>query len=327
MSLLEILRGKGADKPRPIVILSSSIQDFFVMRDVLFVRGVVQRRDEPAMPRMFVRRWDGSLHEVQPRQDPFNPTRPEHWAFQFHHALPPGTPTADIGRISLVFDFPRDRFVAEKVTEPGHARDEFLGSEAGFWEAVQANPAAKVLEIGSRARSGISRRGLFPASCAYTGLDIAPGENVDVVGDAHFLSQLFPGEQFDFAFSVSVWEHLAMPWRVSIELNRVMKTGGLAMINTHQSWPVHEEPWDYFRFSDFAWDTLFNAATGFEIVARGMGSRCVMAPSLFSPPLHDCRIEWHYGCLATRAVVRKTGPTSLSWPVDPSSVTRGSYSH
>ena len=153
MSMFRLFSRGKRDKPRPVVILGCAIQDFFVMRGVLFVRGVVERRDEPAMPRMFVRRWDGTLHEAQPRQDPFNPTRPEHWAFHFHHVLPPDTPTADIGRISLVFDFPRDRFIAERVTEPGHARDDYNNSESGFWDAVKANQGrvnrlfARMLEI------------------------------------------------------------------------------------------------------------------------------------------------------------------------------------
>lgn len=319
-------RGKR-DKARPAIILGCGIQDFFVMRGVLFVRGVVERRLEKKPPLISVRLGDGSLHPVRLDEDPFVPTVAAHWSFSVSHILPPKTPTDAIGRISVVFDFPDGRFEMTDLTSAGHARDEFLNSEKGFWDAVRANPTANVLEIGSRARSGVSRRNFFPETCNYVGLDIMAGENVSVVGDAHELSSLFPAEHFDFVFSVSVWEHLAMPWKVSIELNRVMKTGGLAMINTHQSWPVHEEPWDYFRFSDFAWDTLFNAATGFEIVARGMGTQCVMAPSLFNPPFHDCRIEWHYGCLSTRAVVRKVGGTALSWPVDPASVTRGRYSH
>ncbi|MBI5426147.1 MAG: methyltransferase domain-containing protein [Opitutae bacterium] len=211
--------------------------------------------------------------------------------------------------------------------QAGLAADPFLNSEGPFWGAVQALPQGNVLEIGSRARSGISRRNLFPATCNYTGFDILAGENVTVVGDAHALSQTLPRDHFDFVFSVSVWEHLAMPWLVSLELNKVMKLGGLAMINTHQSWPVHEVPWDYFRFSDFAWDALFNAATGFEIVGRGMGMPCVMGPSLLRADSHASRVEWHYGCLASRVIVRKIGASNLSWSVPPDLVSQGCYPH
>jgi hypothetical protein len=112
---------------------------------------------------------------------------------------------------------------------------------------------------------------------------------------------------------------------VSLELNKVMKVGGMAMINTHQSWPSHEEPWDYFRFSNESWDALFNAQTGFEIVARGTGIPCVMGESQFHPSIHASRVEWHYGYLATRCVAKKIGETRLEWPVDPAIVSKGKY--
>jgi hypothetical protein len=192
---------------------------------------------------------------------------------------------------------------------------------------VNAHPLANVLEIGSRARSGINRRGLFPLTCSYTGFDIVEGENVDCVGDAHALSKFLPTDHYDAVFSVSVWEHLSMPWLVSLELNKVMKVGGLAMINTHQSWPSHEEPWDYFRFSNDSWDALFNAATGFEIVGRGAGIPCAMGPSQLHASVHASRIDWHYGYLATRCIARKVGNTRLEWPVDPGIVAKKAYPH
>jgi hypothetical protein len=106
-----------------------------------------------------------------------------------------------------------------------------------------------------------------------------------------------------------------------------MKPGALVMVNTHQAWPSHEEPWDFYRFSEYAWATLFNAATGFEIVAAGMGSPAVMAAALPEPHLQDQHIEWHYGYLATRCIARKIGPTTLSWPVPTELVSRGLYPH
>lgn len=325
-SLLHWLAKFRPGLPLRSISAEFSIRDFFVFRDVLFVRGRVQRLG-PHAPVPYVQRWDGTLHAVNAANDDFNASDTAHWSFHFHHALPAGTPFEHLQQIQIIFQYPDGRLEVSSPAQPGLASDPFLNSEGPFWGAVQARPQANVLEIGSRARSGISRRHLFPASCAYTGFDILPGENVTVVGDAHALSQTLPTEHFDFVFSVSVWEHLAMPWLVSLELNKVMKTGALAMINTHQSWPVHEVPWDYFRFSDFAWDSLFNAATGFEIVGRGMGMPCVMGPSLLRADSHASRVEWHYGCLASRVLVRKIGPTTLTWPVDLSHVSRGIYPH
>jgi hypothetical protein len=310
---------------KPAITVHHCVQDFFVFRDVLFVRGMVERRGQT--PTIKVRRKDGSVLPARPETDDFNPSTEAHWWFHFHVPLPPKLSHEEIAGLSLVFEFEDGVCEIKDPTAAGVASDPFVTSEKDYWAAVAAAPHATVLEIGSRARSGISRRHLFPPTSRYTGFDILPGENVDVTGDAHTLSKVLPHEHFDFVFSVSVWEHLAMPWLVSLELNKVMRTGGLAMINTHQSWPVHEAPWDFFRFSDYSWAPLFNPATGFKIVARGMGMRAVMGPNLYTPGLHDCRVEWHYGCLASRVVVQKIGPSTLSWPVDPATVSEGIYPH
>lgn len=323
--LTRLVRPRSTIPARPRVEVGCGIQDFFVFRQVLFVRGWIERKGPE--PTIQVRYGDGATHRVDGETDDFNVTDDSKWSFHFHHSLPTSFSAEQIAAISLLFGFPEGDFEFRDPCAAGIATDPFLNSESEYWAAVRASREPHVLEIGSRARSGITRRNLFSPDCHYTGFDILAGENVDVVGDAHAMSRTLPADHFDFVFSVSVWEHLAMPWLVSLELNRVMKTGGLVMINTHQSWPVHEEPWDYFRFSDYSWSTLFNSATGFEIIASGMGQRCVMGPNLFSPAMHGNRVEWHYGYLATRVVARKTGPSSLAWPVDPALVSRGIYPH
>jgi hypothetical protein len=80
-----------------------------------------------------------------------------------------------------------------------------------FRNTVAESPTSSLLEVGSRARSGNTYRQLFPASCRYLGTDITDGPNVDLVADAHTLDGI-DDETFHFAFSISVFEHLMMPW-------------------------------------------------------------------------------------------------------------------
>lgn len=278
-------------------------------------------------PQISLRLWDGTVQPVTYYPDKYFEGPADRCTFHFHYSLPNRTSAEQLDAISIVFDFPRGRFEQREPAKQRYKTDEYLNTDAYFWEKVAAHPTSTVLEVGSRARSGVVRKNLVPTTCSYTGMDITAGENVDVVGDAHRMSEFLPHHHFDFVFSVAVWEHLAMPWRVSLELNRVMKLGGEAMIATHQSWPGHEEPWDFFRFSNFTWDALFNEDTGFEIVKRGTGVPCVMAPALHWSALRGSELEWHYGFLCTRCVARKIGEPKVSWPVDPASVTRGTYSH
>jgi SAM-dependent methyltransferase len=125
-----------------------------------------------------------------------------------------------------------------------------------------------VIEIGSRNVTGFDHRAGFAGS-DYTGLDIHPGKNVDVVGDAHRLSSYFPENKFDLVFSAATFEHLAMPWVVATEINKVLKPGGVVFIETHFAYGLHSLPCHFFHFTDIAIKTLF-AAVGFECIEAGM---------------------------------------------------------
>ncbi|MEY2528845.1 MAG: hypothetical protein QOJ05_935 [Verrucomicrobiota bacterium] len=124
----------------------------------------------------------------------------------------------------------------------------------------------KVLEIGSRqvVKGGQSKRSLF-SNCDYVGFDYYADDNTDVVGDAHELSRFF-GPEFDAVFSLAVFEHLAMPWIVAAEINKVLKVGGLTFHSTHFAFPLHERPWDFWRYTDQALRILFSPPLGFEVI-------------------------------------------------------------
>ena len=125
-----------------------------------------------------------------------------------------------------------------------------------------------VLEIGSRIVSpgSASKRPLFPDSKSYTGFDYYPDSNTDVVGDAHKLSQYFGNQRFDAIFSISVFEHLAMPWLVAREISKILEVGGYTYHHTHFAWLPHEQPWDFWRFCDAGLKALFSPALGFDVI-------------------------------------------------------------
>ena len=131
---------------------------------------------------------------------------------------------------------------------------------------------ASVLEVGARRSSpfSLSYRSHFEPHVRFVGFDILPGDNVDVVGDAHHLTRHFPEQSLGAAYSLTVLEHLLMPWRFALELNRVLEMGALVYHATHQTWPVHAAPNDFYRFSDEALKFLFGPHAGFEIVDAHM---------------------------------------------------------
>jgi ubiquinone/menaquinone biosynthesis C-methylase UbiE len=119
-----------------------------------------------------------------------------------------------------------------------------------------------------------ARAALMPAE--YVGFDMYPGPNVDVVGDAHRLSEYFEsGQQFDIIYSSACFEHFAMPWKVATEISKILKVGGTLFIETHFSFSSHERPWHFFQYSDMALKVLFSKALGFECIEAGMSNPIV----------------------------------------------------
>jgi SAM-dependent methyltransferase len=142
--------------------------------------------------------------------------------------------------------------------------------------AIGNKPGMRILEVGSREVTGVSSARQNFSQANYVGFDYYPGENVDVVGDAHRLSSYFAGqEKFDLIYSSACFEHFAMPWVVAVEMAKVLKVGGLVFIETHFSFSAHERPWNFFQFSDMALKALFPPALGFECLEAGMSNPIV----------------------------------------------------
>ncbi|MCV6638287.1 methyltransferase domain-containing protein [Candidatus Albibeggiatoa sp. nov. NOAA] len=204
------------------------------------------------------------------------------------------------------------------------ASDPYHKLQHRFFKKLHDLPKkSQVIELGSRARSGVTRRELMPKQVQYTGFDILKGQNVDVTGDAHQLSQYFKPNTYDAIFSMSVFEHLIMPWKVVLEMNKLLKIGGQVMITTHHTWALHETPWDFWRFSDQAWHALFNEYTGFEIVETALGEPASIVPHYVHPVVMGLENQPAY--LVSAVIAKKTSETQLSWDVDASKIVQDMY--
>jgi hypothetical protein len=170
----------------------------------------------------------------------------------------------------------------------------------------------RLLDLGGRKRSGGGYTDDL-TMCDVTVFDILADPGVDVVGDAHELSQHFPAGHFDLVMCNSVFEHLLMPWKVALELNKILAVGGLCYIHTHQSIGLHDMPWDFWRYSDTSWNGLFNARTGFEIVTARMSYFNHIVTAGWTEAYTGS--EASGGFEASGVLVRKVGPTDLVWPV------------
>jgi SAM-dependent methyltransferase len=86
---------------------------------------------------------------------------------------------------------------------------------------------------------------------------------IDLFGTAYKIP--VAAESFDSVLCTYVLEHLEEPARAVAEAYRVLKPGGYALYTVPFYWHLHEEPHDYFRFTKYGLQSLFEKS-GFEVV-------------------------------------------------------------
>lgn len=71
----------------------------------------------------------------------------------------------------------------------------------------------------------------------------------DVYGDA--LNLPFKSEVADTVLCTQVLEHVCEPNRCIAEISRVLRKGGYLILTAPQTWGLHEQPHDYWRFTKY----------------------------------------------------------------------------
>lgn len=111
------------------------------------------------------------------------------------------------------------------------------------------------------------RKLLGPKVTEYVGVDRAgPLCRPDVEGDA--LSLPFDDASFDSLMSTQVLEHVTDARRALVSMARVLRPGGRIVLTAPGTWPAHEVPYDFARFTRFGLQEML-ADAGFTDVHIG----------------------------------------------------------
>lgn len=127
-----------------------------------------------------------------------------------------------------------------------------------FFEDYGIADDARILELGS-ASVDDSLRTHLPSSLRWTGVDLGPGDGVDVVLDDPYELPFAPGS-FDVCIATSVFEHNEMFWLSFLEMVRVAAEGALIYVCSPSNGKVHRYPLDCYRFYPDAGIALQNWA-------------------------------------------------------------------
>ena len=131
-------------------------------------------------------------------------------------------------------------------------------------EAVSQFATGAVLDIGCGNKP---YEALFAGKItSYTGCDVVQSDKnkVDVICPATQLG--FEARTFDTVFSTQVIEHVDDPGKMLTEANRVLRQNGLLILSAPFCWELHEEPYDFYRYSKYGLSAMLEKA-GFEPIS------------------------------------------------------------
>ncbi|MFZ3020310.1 MAG: class I SAM-dependent methyltransferase [Minisyncoccia bacterium] len=108
-----------------------------------------------------------------------------------------------------------------------------------------------VLDIGGKKTN---KRGLFDigqssANVKYVNIDRT--SDPDIVSDASNIP--LPDNSFDIVIMGELLEHVPEPKSVLNEAYRLLHSGGIALITVPFLYPVHADPYDFGRYTDYFW--------------------------------------------------------------------------
>jgi|SRR3989344_1589194 len=97
----------------------------------------------------------------------------------------------------------------------------------------------------------------------YLTLDIRPNGGADIIGSVENIP--LENGSIDSIISTQVLEHVKNPAKAVREFYRILKSGGYCLITAPQLNELHEEPHDYFRFTKYGLEEIFENS-GFKII-------------------------------------------------------------
>ena len=97
--------------------------------------------------------------------------------------------------------------------------------------------------------------------------DIAEGNNIDIIVDAHKIQ--FEAERFDTVVAIEVFEHLKSPVIAAAEIFRVLRNNGVILLSIPFMFRIHGDPYDFQRFTKSGLHELLKNFNSLRITSFG----------------------------------------------------------
>lgn len=101
-------------------------------------------------------------------------------------------------------------------------------------------------------------RPLFPGK-KYIGADMREGSGVDIVLNLHHINLSL--ESVGTVLILDTLEHVEFPRKAIEEIYRILKPCGILIISSVMNFPIHDYPYDYWRYTPEAFKSLLKPFT------------------------------------------------------------------
>lgn len=125
-------------------------------------------------------------------------------------------------------------------------------------------PDQKVISIGS---GGKIKKVLNDHQVEFKEIDIDENRKPDFVCDIENM-HIFENNSVDIFFCMEVLEHVPNPFNAIKEIQRVLKPGGILIGSTPFVFPIHDEPYDFFRYTKYGLRNLFKTFEEIQLEER-----------------------------------------------------------
>jgi SAM-dependent methyltransferase len=132
-----------------------------------------------------------------------------------------------------------------------------------LFECLQKYTKGKVLDIGCGNKPYMPI--IDSQITEYIGCDVVQSSQnvVDILSEATDIP--LPDDSFDTIISTQTIEHVAEHQKLVNEAYRLVRPGGYFIVSGPMYWPLHEEPYDFFRFTKHGFIHVLTKA-GFSVI-------------------------------------------------------------
>jgi SAM-dependent methyltransferase len=158
------------------------------------------------------------------------------------------------------------------------------------------------------------------AHTRYVKLDRGIGDHtwdysrIDVQGDVCELP--FRDGIFDAVVNIQVLEHIKEPGVCVSEMARVLKPGGQLILTTVQDWEIHQHPNDFFRYTRYGLEYLFQKA-GLKSRVEALGGLFWNISFRLMAPLDFLQAGWRWILFILLAPVFALIVPAICYMLDP----------